>query len=139
MSGESWPPCPTSPNRTATSSTPRSPTLATVEPDGTPQLGELWFLHDDGRLQLSLNSSRRKTQNLTERPECALLILDLDNPYKYLEVRGRARIEPDDDHAVAEKVHAKYGVDASQYDRPGERRLAVTIEPTRIRAVDMSS
>jgi PPOX class probable F420-dependent enzyme len=113
-------------------------TLATLEPGGAPQLSELWFLYDDGKLRLSLNSSRRKTQNLTERPDCSLLILDLENPYKYLEVRGRARVEPDDDRTLAHKVHAKYGVDASQYDRPGERRLAVTIEPTRIRAVDMS-
>jgi PPOX class probable F420-dependent enzyme len=113
-------------------------TLATLERSGAPQLSELWFLYDDGELRLSLNSSRRKTQNLTERPDCALLILDLENPYKYLEVRGRARIEPDDDGGLAHKLHAKYGVDASRYDRPGERRLAVTIEPTRIRAVDMT-
>jgi PPOX class probable F420-dependent enzyme len=113
-------------------------TLATIEPDGTPQLSEVWFLSDDGEVRLSLNSARRKSRNLSERPECSLLILDLENPYKYLELRGRARIEPDEDHSVAEEVHAKYGADVTQYDQPGDRRLAVTIEPTRIRAVDMS-
>ena len=113
-------------------------TLATVEPDGTPQLSELWFLHDEGEIRLSLNTSRRKAQNLTARPQCTALILDLANPARYLEVRGRARVEPDDDHAFAEKLHGKYGVDASAYDQPGDRRVVVTIEPTRIRPVDMS-
>ena len=113
-------------------------TLATLEPDNQPQVSEVWFLHDDGEIRLSLNTARRKTQNLIARPQCTALILDLQNPARYLEVRGRARIEPDDDHVLADKVHGKYGVDASAYDQPGDRRVAVTIEPTRIRPVDMS-
>lgn len=114
-------------------------TLATLEPDNQPQLSEIWFLHEDGEIRLSLNSARRKTKNLAARPQCTLLILDVANPARYLEIRGRARMEPDDDHALADKVHSKYGVDASAYDQPGDRRFAVTIEPTRIRPVDMSA
>jgi len=114
-------------------------TLATLEPNGLPQLSEIWFLHDDGELRLSLNGTRRKTQNLQARPECALLILDVENPFKYLEVRGRARLDLDDDHAFADKLHGKYGADVSAYDKPGEQRFAVTIEPSRIRAVDMTA
>jgi nitroimidazol reductase NimA-like FMN-containing flavoprotein (pyridoxamine 5'-phosphate oxidase superfamily) len=49
----------------------RFATLATVEPDGTPQLSEIWFLHDDGEIRLSLNTARRKTQNLQARPQCS--------------------------------------------------------------------
>jgi len=112
-------------------------TLATVEPDGTPQLSELWFLHDEGEIRLSLNTARRKTQNLSQRPKCSLLILDLENPFKYVEIRGRARIE-DDDGSFAHKLHGKYDADVAAYDRPGEGRVVVTIEPTRIRPVDMS-
>jgi PPOX class probable F420-dependent enzyme len=113
-------------------------TLATVEPDGTPQLSEIWFLHDESELRLSLNTARRKTQNLSERPQCSLLILDLENPFRYVEIRGRARIEPDDDGAFAHKLHGKYDADVAAYDKPGEGRVVVTIEPTRIRPVDMS-
>jgi len=112
-------------------------TLATVEPDGTPQLSEIWFLYDDGDLRLSLNTTRRKTQNLVQRPQCSLLILDLQNPFRYVEVRGRARIE-DDDGTFAHRLHNKYGADPSAYDNPGEGRVVVTIEPTRVRPVDMS-
>lgn len=115
-------------------------TLATIDGRGFPQLTELWFLHDDGELKLSLNDSRLKTRNLRKRPQCSLFILDLSNPYRYLEVRGTARIEPDDDYAFAKKVGAKYGgADLRDHDRPGENRVVVTIEPANIYPVDMQA
>ncbi|HWF34599.1 MAG TPA: PPOX class F420-dependent oxidoreductase [Solirubrobacteraceae bacterium] len=112
--------------------------LATIGRDDFPQLTEVWFLlDDDGRLKLSLNTARIKTRNLQERPRCSLLILDLQNPYRYLEVRGIARIEPDEDSSFARKVGAKYNADLSAHDRPGDRRITVTIEPVNVYAVDM--
>jgi PPOX class probable F420-dependent enzyme len=114
-------------------------TLATVGADGLPQLTEVWFLYDNGEIRLSLNDSRQKTRNLRARPECSLLILDLEQPYRYLEVRGRARLEPDADYAFADKVGAKYGgADLHAHDRPGESRVVVTIEPDRVYDVDMT-
>ena len=113
-------------------------TLATVGADGLPQMTEVWFMHDDGALKISLNDARLKTRNMKRRPQCGLLILDLENPYRYLEVRGAARIEPDDDYAFADKVGAKYGTDLRVHDQPGEGRVVVTIEPANVRAVDMS-
>lgn len=115
-------------------------TLATIDGRGFPQLTEIWFLHDEGELKLSLNDSRLKTRNLVKRPQCSLFILDLGNPYRYLEVRGTARIEPDDDYAFAKKVGAKYGgADLADHDRPGEKRVVVTIEPANIYPVDMQA
>src|SRR4029079_10080726 len=113
-------------------------TLATLEPDGQPQLSEISFLYDEGEVRLALNTSRRKTQNLMARDRCTLLILDLKNPMRYLEIRGRARIEAADSHTCAHKAHGKCAAEAPPDDKPGDRRLVVTIEPTRIRPVDMS-
>ena len=113
--------------------------MATVDRDGLPQLSEVWFLHDDGKLKLSLNSSRAKTANLQERQVCSLLILDVVNPYRYLEVRGRARVDGDDDYTFADKVGRKYGADLRAHDRPGESRVVVTVEPSKVYAVNMSS
>jgi PPOX class probable F420-dependent enzyme len=115
-------------------------TLATIGGNGLPQLTEVWFLHDDdGELKISLNDSRLKTRNLQKRPQCSLLLLDLTNPYRYLEVRGDAKIEPDDDYSFARKFGAKYGgADLSEHDKPGESRVVVTIEPANVYAVDMS-
>jgi PPOX class probable F420-dependent enzyme len=113
-------------------------TLATLGSDGYPQVSEIWFLHDEGELKTSLNDSRLKTRNLTKRPECNLLILDLKNPYRYLAVKGKARLEPDPDYEFARKLGAKYGgADVSEHDGPGESRVVVTIEPVNVWPVDM--
>lgn len=112
-------------------------TLATVGPDGRPQVSEVWFLAEGDDVAISLNSSRRKTKNLERRPACSLLILDLANPYRYLELRGDAELTADDDYAFADRVGAKYGADLRQHDRPGERRVVLRLRPVRVHAVNM--
>jgi PPOX class probable F420-dependent enzyme len=112
--------------------------LATVGRNGFPQVTELWFLHDDGEIKLSLNTTRLKTRNLQRDPKCSLLLLDLANPYRYLEVRGNARVEPDDDYEFASKLGAKYSADVREHDGPGESRVVVTIEPVNVYSVDLS-
>jgi PPOX class probable F420-dependent enzyme len=114
-------------------------TLATVGPDGRPQLSEVWFLADGGTIRISLNTSRQKVKNLRRNPACTLLVLDLDNPQRYLEVRADARIEPDDDYAFADRVGAKYGSDLRVHDQPGQSRITVELVPVRINAIDMSA
>jgi PPOX class probable F420-dependent enzyme len=113
-------------------------TLATIDPRGFPQLSEVWFLFDDGEVKISLNTARLKTRNLQARPECSLFILDLANPYRYLEIRGRARIDSDDDYVFAAKVGAKYGgVEFWKMDQPGQLRTVVTIQPVNVWPVNM--
>ena len=92
--------------------------LATIGRDGIPQVTAVWFVHDNGELQLSLNNQRLKTKNLQARPECSLMILDTSNPYRYLEVRGHARVEPDSDDVVVGKVNAKYSADIRAWTAP---------------------
>ena len=114
-------------------------TLATLGKDGGPQLTEVWFLFEDGEVKVSLNDSRLKTKNLVARPRCSLFILDLANPFRYLDVRGTARVEPDDDYAFAKRVGAKYDADLADHDGPDDKRVVVTIEPTNVFAVDMGA
>jgi PPOX class probable F420-dependent enzyme len=113
-------------------------TLATIDDDGFPQLTEVWFLYDEGDVKVSVNTSRAKLRNLERRPQCSLLVLDLQNPYRYLELRGRARVEPDSDRSFAAKVGEKYGADLTAYDGPEDGRMVITIEPEKIYPVDMS-
>jgi PPOX class probable F420-dependent enzyme len=112
-------------------------TLATIGPDGRPQLSEVWFLAEEGTLSMSLNTSRQKTKNLRARPQCCLLILDLAAPQRYLEIRGDAELTPDPDYAFADRVGQKYGVDLRVHDRPGESRVVVRIVAHKVNAVDM--
>lgn len=108
-------------------------TLATIGGDGFPQQTEVWFLYDDGELKLSLSDARLKTRNLQKRPQCSLLLLDLENPYRYLVVRGNAKIETDADYVFADRVGAKHGgADLRERDEPGDNRVVVTIEPTNV-------
>ena len=116
-------------------------TLATVGADGRPQLSAVWFLaEDDGTVKVSLNSARQKTKNLRSNPAVNLFLLDLAHPYRYLELRGDAVIDPDDEYTFADRIGAKYGgVDVRAMDGPGQTRVVVTIQPTRVNAVDMSA
>lgn len=113
-------------------------TLATIGADGFPQMTAVWFLYEDGKIKISLNDSRLKTKNLLKRPQVGLMILDLNNPYRYLEVRGTVSTTPDPDYEFAKRVGAKYGgADLSDHDNPGESRLVAEIEPTNVYAVAM--
>lgn len=113
-------------------------TLATIGPDGRPQLSALWFLYEDGKLKVSLNNTRQKTKNLMANPVATLFILDAGN-YRYLEVRADVTIEADDSYEFADRVAAKYDTDLRQMDGLGESRVMVTFEPVRVNAVDMTT
>ena len=113
-------------------------TLATAGEDGYPQLSEVWFVVEDDQIALSLNTRRQKVKNLETEPACTVLLLDLQNPYRYLEIRGTAVVSPDDDRAFAEKVGAKYNADLREHDAPGDRRVIVRVVPVHVNAVDMS-
>jgi PPOX class probable F420-dependent enzyme len=112
-------------------------TLATVGPDGRPQLSEVWFLAEDDMIGLSLNTTRQKTKNLLANPAANLFLLDLAVPYRYLEIRGDAEISADDDYSYAGRVGAKYDANLRDRDLPGESRVKVIIRPVRVNAVDM--
>ena len=112
--------------------------LATIGVDGRPQMSGVWFLAEGDTIRLSLNTARQKTKNLQASPVASLVILDLANPYRYLELRGDVDITPDADYAVAREVGAKYSTDLRVHDQPGDERVTVTLHPQRVHAVDMS-
>ena len=115
-------------------------TIATVGPDGRPQVSAVWFLADDGVVKVSLNVARQKTKNLAANPAVTVFILDPANPARYLEIRGDATLDADDDYAFADRLGAKYGgADLRAMDGPDGRRVVVTVDPVRINAVDLSA
>ena len=113
--------------------------LATLGPDGRPQLSAVWFLAEGSTIRVSLNTTRQKVKNLRANPAVNLFILDLQNPARYLELRGDAELADDADYSFAGKVGEKYGADLRQFDGPGASRVMVTIVPSRVNAVDMSA
>src|ERR1700678_2232841 len=63
--------------------------LATVMPDGSPQVTPVWFDYTGGKLRVNSAKGRIKTRNMTEGAPVALSILDPDNAYRYIQIRGR--------------------------------------------------
>lgn len=108
-------------------------TLATVGGDGFPQVTAVWFALDgDCAPLMSLNTARQKVRNLERHPECSLLFIDPENPYRTLEIRARAEIQPAPDYETAGEIRAKYGADLRTRDQPGESRVAVRFTPVKI-------
>jgi PPOX class probable F420-dependent enzyme len=112
-------------------------TLATNGPDGRPQVSAVWFLADGDTVKISLNTTRQKVRNLRRDPACTVFILDLDNPRRYLEIRGDAVLVPDDDYEFAGVLGAKYGADIRTFDPPDQTRVAVVVAPKHVNAVNL--
>jgi PPOX class probable F420-dependent enzyme len=71
--------------------TPALAHVATIGPDGAPQVTPVWFDWDGARLLLALAPDRQKMRNLRRDPRLAVSIVDPANAYRYLEIRGRLR------------------------------------------------
>lgn len=104
---------------------------ATVGPDGGPQNNPVWFDWDGEYLRFSQTKARQKYRNVQKDPRVSLSIVDPENDYRYLEVRGRVvRIDEDPDKAFINRMAKKY-IDQEVYpwSRPGEERVVLVIEP----------
>lgn len=106
-------------------------TLGTIGASGRPQLSNVWFLAEGDTIKMSLNTTRQKVKNLQANPACSVIITGTP-PYRYVEIRGDAEITPDDDYAFADKIGAKYNADLRTRDQPGDKRVVVTIRPSRV-------
>ena len=107
--------------------------LATVMPDGTPQVTPVWVDYDGSHVLVNSARGRRKDKNMERNPAVSLSIQDPDNPYRYLEVRGRVTEiteEGADEHI--DKMAKKYmGLDKYPLRQPGEVRVLYKITPER--------
>jgi PPOX class probable F420-dependent enzyme len=111
--------------------------LATLMPDGTPQSTPVWFDTAGGAIRVNSARGRVKDRNMKEGSAVALSILDPDNPYRYLQIRGRVR-KVTEEGAVAhiDSLAKKYiGQDKYPWSRPGDVRVIYEIEPSRVQGM----
>lgn len=106
--------------------------LATMMPDGTPQVTPVWFDYEGGRLRVNSAKGRVKVRNMREGAAVALAIVDPDNPYRYIQIRGRVvGVREEGANAHIDRLAKKYlGKDKYPYGQPGEVRVTFEIEPT---------
>jgi len=106
--------------------------MATNGPNGFPQVTAMWFLHQDGMLRVSLNDTRQKTRNLLNDQKVSLFFVDPENPYRTLEIRAIASVDPDPDYVFAAEIGAKYSANLREMDLPGESRVVVSFDPVKV-------
>ena len=105
--------------------------LATLMPDGSPHVTPVWIDFDGGHVLFNTAEKRQKDRNLQRDGRVAISITDPDNPFRYLEVRGRV-VERTHDGADAhiDKLAKKYtGQDKYAFRQPGEVRVIFKIQP----------
>ena len=112
--------------------------LATVMPDGSPQVTPVWIDYADGLLRVNTAKGRTKARNMKAGARVALVILDPDNPYRHLAVRGSVkRMTEQGADAHIDALAKKYlGQDKYPYRRPGEVRQIFEIEPLHTNTIE---
>src|ERR1700690_3674891 len=105
--------------------------LATLMPDGRPQVTPVWCDLEGDHVLFNSAKGRQKDRNVRRDPRVAMAIVDPDNPYRYLEIRGRVvEITEQGADAYIDKLAKKYlGVDKYPYGQPGEVRVLYKIQP----------
>jgi PPOX class probable F420-dependent enzyme len=108
--------------------------LATLMPDGTPQVTPVWFDVENGRVRVNTARGRVKDKNMQKNAAVALSIVDPDNPYRHIAIRGRvANVTEQGADAHIDSLAKKY-LDKDKYPfrQPGEVRVIYEIEPTSV-------
>jgi PPOX class probable F420-dependent enzyme len=109
-------------------------TVATLEPDGSPQTSVVWVTRDGDDLLFSTVLGRRKTDNMQRDPRVSVLVLDHANPYSYLEVRGRVAMTQEGGRQLIDALAAKYR-DLDRYpwdDGTDNVRVVCRVQATKV-------
>lgn len=108
--------------------------LSTLMPDGSPQVTPVWVDLEGDLVIVNTAHGRQKDKNMRRDPRVAMAIIDPENPYRYLEIRGRvAEITEEGADAHIDKMAKKYlGADKYPYRQPSETRVMFKIQAQRV-------
>jgi PPOX class probable F420-dependent enzyme len=106
--------------------------LATVNPDGSPQTSVLWVGLDGDTVVISAMAHRKKVHNIQRDPRVSLTVIDAANPYRFVEIRGRADVTDDPERSLDFQLSHKYDGEDPSADPPGKTRVIVRITPEKV-------
>jgi len=108
--------------------------LATLNADGSPQVTPIWCDYDGTHILVNSAKERVKDKNMRRNRKVALDLLDPDDPYRHLAVRGEVvEITEQGADAHIDKMAKKYlGKDRYPFRQPGEIRVLYKIRPERV-------
>lgn len=109
--------------------------VAMVMPNGSLANNVVAFVWDGEYFRFSTIKSRQKYKNLAADQRIAVCVVDPNNPWRYVEIRGTVDIVEDTDRRFINSIAQKYmGQDVYPFDQPGDERVTFTVKPTRVRA-----
>ena len=94
--------------------------LATLMQDGTPQVTPVWFDYNGSVIRVNSAKGRTKTRNMKEGAPVALSIMDPDNPYRYMQIRGKVT------RVIEQGAAAHIDSLAKKVSRPGQVSLVAS-------------
>jgi len=113
---------------------PNFANLATLMPDGSPQVTPVWVDFDGSHILVNTAEARQKRRNVRQDPRVAVSVFNQQNPYSYATVRGRVvEITHEGAEQHIDRLAKKYiGRDTYPYRAPGERRIILKIAPEHV-------
>jgi PPOX class probable F420-dependent enzyme len=111
--------------------------VATLRPDGSPQLTTVWVDYDGDDVLFNITTDRKKMRNLEHDPRATVLVYDGNDRYTWISVSGPVTLTTDGAEEHINKLSHKYR--GRDYDyRPGERRVIARLKPERVTAYNLS-
>lgn len=107
--------------------------LGTIRPDDTVQVNPMWFQYDGEHIRFTHTTKRAKYRNLQRNPSMSLLVIDPDDPMRYLEVRGSlVEFIPDPTGAFYVVLGKRYGNPHQQAPADSPDRVIVVMSVEKI-------
>jgi PPOX class probable F420-dependent enzyme len=108
---------------------PNPAAIGTLKPDGSPHTVATWYLWDGGRVVVSMDHTRRRIEYMRGDPRVSLTVLDSENWYRHVSLRGRvASLEPDEGLKVIDRIARHYS--GEPYPVRDRERISAWIEVT---------
>ena len=114
---------------------PNLASVATVMPDGSPQVTPVWIERSNGHICFNTAIGRVKEKNLRRDPRIAISIVSREDPYDKVDIRGRVvdMVEGQEADDMIDRLAKKYlGEDKYPWRSPDERRVLIRVEPASI-------
>jgi PPOX class probable F420-dependent enzyme len=107
--------------------------VTTLRPDGSPHTTVVWVDVDTDEVIFNTAVGRAKERYLRQDPRASLIVVDPQDPYKWVSVAGRAELSTDGADAEIDKLAKKYlGKDEYPWRNPEEQRINVRIRPEKV-------
>jgi PPOX class probable F420-dependent enzyme len=116
--------------------TPVFVSIATIQPDGSPQVSPVWVKRDGDELLISTTVDRRKTLNLERDPRVTVMVQPADAPYTYAEIRGTASLTTEGGQELIDELARKYvGKSYAEFNPHSGKdaeRVVVRVSPRKV-------